>query len=178
MTEQRGQTAAAGSRVVVDLGCGNNKVEGAWGFDLRREPGVHVLSNVERGLPIRTDSVDVVFARHVIEHVRDLIGFMEELYRICRPGGAVEIDVPYYTSRGAFRDPTHVRFITEDTFQYFEPPTDYGIRTQFRIERITYDVRKPFRWFPAYVQKRCRRYLWNVVDNMHVTLRVVKGAGR
>ncbi len=167
-----------GSRVVVDLGCGNNKVEGAWGFDLRREPGVQVLSNIEHGLPIKTDSVDVVWARHVIEHVRDLIGFMEELSRICRPGGAVEIDVPYYTSRGAFRDPTHVRFIAEDTFEYFEPPTDYGIRTQFRIERITYDVRKPFRWFPAYVQKRCRRYLWNVVDNMHVTLRVVKGGER
>ena len=82
--------------------------------------------------------------------------------------------MPYYTSRGAFRDPTHVRYITEDTFQYFEPPTDYGIRTNFRIEGIRYDVRKPFRWFPSYFKKRCRRYLWNVVDNMYVTLRAIK----
>ncbi len=161
--------------VTIDLGCGGNKVAGAWGVDLRRQPGINLVADIERRLPLKSDSVDVVWMRHVIEHVRDLIGLMEEVCRICRPGGKVEIDVPYYTSRGAFRDPTHVRFITEDTFQYFEPPTDYGIRTQFRIERVSYEVRKPFRWLPAYLQKRCRRYLWNVVDNMHVTLRVDKG---
>ncbi len=160
--------------VVLDLGCGSNKVDGAWGFDCRRTTGIDVLADIERGLPVKSNSVDVVWVRHVLEHVRDLIGLMEELSRICRPGGRVEVVVPYYTSRGAFRDPTHVRYITEDTFQYFEPPTDYGIRTSFRIERIVYDVRKPFRWLPAYLQKRCRRYLWNVVDNMSVTLRVDK----
>lgn len=161
--------------VVIDLGCGSNKVADAWGFDCRPGPGVNVIANIEMGLPIRSDSVDVVWVRHVLEHVRDLIGLMEELSRICRSGGRVEIAVPYYTSRGAFRDPTHVRYMTEDTFQYFEPPTDYGIRTQFRIGRITYDMRKPFRWLPSYLQKRCRRYLWNVVDNMYVTLHVEKG---
>lgn len=165
------------SAVVLDLGCGPNKVRGAWGVDYRSVPGVDVVADIERGLPIRTSSIDAVWMRHVIEHVRDLIGVMEEVYRICRPGGTVDIDVPYYTSRGAFRDPTHVRYIAEDTFEYFEPPTDYGIKTRFRIERITYDVRKPFRWLPRYLQKRCRRYLWNVVDNMHVTLRVEKSAG-
>lgn len=168
------QEEGAGNAVVLDLGCGKNKVEGTWGVDVRREPGVQVLADIERQLPFKTSSVDVVWLRHVIEHVRDLVGLMEEISRICRPGGTVEIVVPYYTSRGAFRDPTHVRYITEDTFQYFEPPTDYGIRTHFRIQRIAYDVRKPFRWLPAYLQKRCRRYLWNVVDNMHVTLRVDK----
>lgn len=161
--------------VVLDLGCGRNKVPGTWGFDCRREPGIDVQADIEQGLPVRTNSVDVIWVRHVLEHVRDLIGLMEELSRVCRSGGKVEVVVPYYTSRGAFRDPTHVRYITEDTFQYFEPPTDYGIRTHFRIERISYDVRKPFCWLPAYFQKRCRRYLWNVVDNMYVTLRVEKG---
>ncbi|MFO0773135.1 MAG: class I SAM-dependent methyltransferase [Nitrospiraceae bacterium] len=160
--------------VVIDLGCGGNKVAGAWGFDARMVPGIDVVADIERPLPIRSDSVDVVWVRHVLEHVRELVALMEELSRICKSGGRVEVVVPYYTSRGAFRDPTHVRYITEDTFQYFEPPTDYGIRTQFRIERITYDVRKPFCWFPSYLQKRCRRYLWNVVDNMSVTLRVEK----
>ncbi|HRA95511.1 MAG TPA: hypothetical protein PLF68_01140, partial [Nitrospira sp.] len=69
---------------------------------------------------------------------------------------------------------THVRYLTEDTFQYFEAPTDYGIRTNFRIESVRYDTRKPFRFLPEYVRKRCRRHLWNVVENMYVTLRVEK----
>jgi len=137
-------------------------------------PGVDAVCNFERALPLKASSVDVVHLSHTVEHIRDLVRFMEEIYRICRPGAEVRVVVPYYTSRGAFRDPTHVRYITEDTFQYFEPPTPYGVGTDFRIEKIEYDVRKPFRYFPRYLQKRFRRYLWNVVDNMTVILRAVK----
>ena len=160
--------------VIVDLGCGPNKLSGSIGLDRRTGPGVDLVCDLERDLPLKTNSVDVVRMSHVIEHLQNLLPFMEEVYRVCRPGAEVRVVVPYYTSRGAFRDPTHVRFITEDTFQYFEPPTDYGVKTNFRIERIDYDMRKPFRYFPKYFQKRFRRYLWNVVDNMSVTLRAVK----
>src|SRR5678816_1954361 len=99
--------------VVVDLGCGPNKVPGAIGIDVRAVVGVNAVGDVEQALPLRTNSVDVVWLRHVMEHVHNLIGLMEEIYRVSRPGGAVEVVVPYYTSRGAFRDPTHVRYITE-----------------------------------------------------------------
>jgi SAM-dependent methyltransferase len=160
--------------VIVDLGCGHNKRQGAFGFDCRKQPGVDALCDIEVPLPLRNDSADIVHLSHVVEHVRDVLFFMEEVYRICKPGAEVHVAVPYYTSRGAFRDPTHVRYITEDTFQYFEQPTDYGVRTNFRIEAIRYDTRKPFRYLPEYLRKRCRRYLWNVVDNMYVTLRAVK----
>lgn len=160
--------------VMIDLGCGRNKLPNTFGFDCRLEPGVNTLCDIERPLPLKNDSVDLVQLSHVMEHMRDLIAFMEEVYRVCKPGAEVRVAVPYYTSRGAFRDPTHVRYITEDTFQYFEQPTDYGVRTNFRIEAIRYDMRRPFRHCPEYLQKRFRRYLWNVADNMYVTLRVVK----
>jgi SAM-dependent methyltransferase len=162
---------------VIDLGCGPHKRPGSFGFDRRAQPGVDVVCDIERPLPLKSHAVGQVHMSHIVEHVRDLIGLMEEVYRVCAPNAEVTVVAPYYTSRGAFRDPTHVRFITEDTFQYFEPPTDYGIRTDFRIERIDYDVRKPFRFLPRYLQKRCRRYFWNVVDNMTVRLRVRKEAG-
>jgi len=161
--------------VIVDIGCGAKKLNGAFGLDRRKEPGVNVICDFEHAVPLKTNSVDVVYMSHIMEHIRDLIPFLEEVYRVCHPGAEVRVIVPYYTSRGAFRDPTHVRFITEDTFQYFESPTDYGIKTNFRIEKIDFDMRKPFRYFPKYFQKRFRRYLWNVVDNMSVTLRAVKG---
>ena len=160
--------------MIIDLGCGTRKLKGAFGLDRRWEPGVNVICDLERELPLKTSSVDVVYLSHIVEHIRDLVQFMEGVYRVCSPGAEVRIVVPYYTSRGAFRDPTHVRFIAEDTFQYFVPPTDYGAKTNFSIEKIEYDVRKPFRYFPKYFQKRFRRYLWNVVDNMSVTLRAIK----
>lgn len=162
------------SPVIIDLGCGGNKRRDAFGFDCRKQPGVDALCDIERPLPLKNDSVDAVHLSHVVEHVRDLIAFMEEVYRVCKSGAEVHVAVPYYTSRGAFRDPTHVRYVTEDTFQYFEQPTDYGVNTNFRIDAIRYDMRKPFRYLPEYLRKRCRRYLWNVADNMYVTLRVLK----
>lgn len=160
--------------VAIDLGCGKNKQQGTLGFDCRKEPGVNVLCDIEQPLPLKNDCADVIHLSHVMEHIQNLIPFMEELYRACKAGAVVKIVVPYYTSRGAFRDPTHVRYIAEDTFQYFEHPTDYGIRTDFRIETISYEMRKPFRYLPEFVRKRCRRHLWNVVENMQVTLRVRK----
>lgn len=159
--------------VIIDMGCSSAKIDGALGFDRVAQPGVNVVCDFERQLPIRTSSVDGVHLSHIIEHIRNLIPFMEEVCRVCKAGAEVRVVAPYYTSRGAFRDPTHVRFIAEDTFQYFEPPTIRGPEKHFRIERIEYDYRKPFRFFPRYVQKRCRRYLWNVVDNLTVILRVV-----
>lgn len=105
--------------VVIDLGCGKHKRRDAFGFDCRKESGVNALWDIELPLPLKSNCADVVHLSHVVEHVRDLIPFMEEVYRVCKPGAEVHVTVPYNTSRGAFRDPTHVRYITEDTFQYF-----------------------------------------------------------
>ncbi len=160
--------------VTLDIGCGNNKMPGAIGLDKRACKGVNVISDFEQGLPFKTGCIKTVFLRHVIEHVDDLIQFMEELFRVCQKDAKIIIEAPYYSSRGAFRDPTHRHFISEDTFQYFEYPTDYGTNTNFKIESIRYDYRKPFRYFPEYIRKRFRRYFLNVVDNLYVTLRAVK----
>lgn len=160
--------------VILDLGCGSKKRAGAVGLDCRPGKGVDIVCDLERPLPLADEVADEVHAHHVLEHVRNLVQFMEEIYRVCRSGATLHVSGPYYTSRGAFRDPTHVRFLTEDTFQYFEVPTDYGIRTNFVMEQIEYEVRRPFRYLPSFLIKYCRRHLWNVVDSFWVILRAVK----
>ncbi len=130
--------------VVIDLGCGKSKRREAFGFDCRKELGVNALCDIERPLPLKSNCADVVHLSHVMEHVRNLIPFMEEVYRICKSGAEIQVTVPYYTSRGAFRDPTHVRYIAEDTFQYFEQPTDYGCRPIFASKLFTSIRANPF----------------------------------
>lgn len=75
--------------ITVDIGCGQNKRPGAVGIDCRPLPGVDLVCDFERGLPFRTDSVSAVYMFHVIEHVRDLMAFMEELYRVLEPDAKV-----------------------------------------------------------------------------------------
>lgn len=162
--------------VSLDIGCGANKHSGTLGVDRRRLPGVAVVCDFEQGLPFRDGSVTAVYLHHIVEHMRDLVAFMEDLYRICEPGAKVYVRTPYYASREAFVDPTHVRYITEATFEYFDDPNYYGLKTNFKIRSTYYKMRKPFKFFPAYFQKRCRRYLWNACIEMDLLLEAVKPA--
>lgn len=147
------------------------------GLDRRSIPGVDVVCDFERGLPFKENSVAAAYAIHSIEHMRDLMTCMEELYRVCAPGARVSIKTPYDTSRKAFVDPTHVRFMTEDSFDDFASPNYYGLKTNFRTVSIDYAMRKPFRYLPAYLKERCRRYLWNTCEEMLVVLEAVKAGG-
>ncbi len=45
-------------------------------------------------LPLAADSVDVVVSFQVIEHLRDIPGYLSELGRVTRPGGQVWIATP------------------------------------------------------------------------------------
>ena len=160
--------------VVLDIGCGPLKQIGTVGVDHRALPGVDVVCDFERGLPFKESSIAAAYSIHSIEHMRDLITFMVDLYRVCMPGAHVYIKTPYYASRKAFIDPTHVRFMTEESFEYFKSPNYYGLNTNFRTVMIEFGMRKPFKYLPAYFQKRCRRYFWNVCEEMTVILEAVK----
>lgn len=163
--------------IIIDLGAGPNKFPGSFGVDLNGRSGADLVCDLERPLPLQDNSVHGIHSAHVLEHIRNLVQLMEEIYRVCKHDATVVISVPYYTSRGAFTDPEHIRFYTEYTFQRFEPPT-YGINCNYKILSTEFDVVKSFRFYPKIVQKWARRYLWNVVDSITVTMKVVKDETR
>lgn len=103
----------------LDLGCGPAKLPGAIGMDIVRLSGVDVMGNIERGLPFKNDTFDVVYASNLLEHIRDLTGLMREIHRVLKTGGVLMAAIPYCLSFKAFQDPTHVRFFSLDTFEYF-----------------------------------------------------------
>lgn len=105
---------------ILDIGCGATKQqEGAIGVDLRPGPGVDVVCDLEQGLPFPEDDVDHVYAVHFLEHVRDLIGLMNEIHRVLKPDGVLHVLVPHHLSVNAVADPTHVRYFHPKTFKYF-----------------------------------------------------------
>jgi predicted SAM-dependent methyltransferase len=63
--------------LILDIGCGAHKQPGTIGIDRRPVPGVDVVCDFERGLPFRDGSVEAAYSIHSIEHMRDLISFME-----------------------------------------------------------------------------------------------------
>ena len=104
----------------LDLGCGQSKKQGFLGLDKIRMPGVDIVCDLENEkIPLNDDSVEEIHSMHFLEHTSDLVRVMEEMWRISKNGAKISISVPYFNSIGAFRDPTHKRFFTYDTFDYF-----------------------------------------------------------
>ena len=93
-------------------------------MDIAKIPQVDIVADVTRPLPFRDSSVDHVYASHLVEHMEDLMGFMGEVWRICKPGALVQFRFPHGTTPfGTWRDPTHRRGVYLDTFDYFDPNT-------------------------------------------------------
>ena len=69
---------------------------------------------------------DVIVAHHVVEHIADTAAFFNKSSEVLNPGGMIDIRVPtlpYF----AFVDPTHVKFIPDETFfRYFTKSSPAG----------------------------------------------------
>lgn len=124
---------------VLHLGCGHSKLPGAIGVDILAHPEVDVVHNLDRfAWPFAAQSVDVVFAHSVIEHIENIVALFDELARILKPGGRVILTVPHFRSADSFTDPTHKHFFTSQSLDYFVAGTGqlahYGYTKQSFIK--------------------------------------------
>ncbi|TFG65467.1 MAG: class I SAM-dependent methyltransferase [Gemmatimonadales bacterium] len=98
------------SEIRLDLGCGNNPKDGFTGIDVRDYGRTDiVVSDLRMTWKWEDDSVDEVYCSHFIEHLvaEDRIHFVNELYRVLKPGAKAEIIVPHWGSGRAYGDLTH-----------------------------------------------------------------------
>jgi SAM-dependent methyltransferase len=133
-------------KVLVDLGCGEEKVKFkdvvSIGLDKRRTPVVDVIADLEHGLPFKDESVDYIVLKHVLEHVQNFWKLIEEIYRISKPNCLIRVWVPYFRGVHAFTNPNHKRIFTIGSFHFIDarfrkildikgihvPPVDFKIQ--------------------------------------------------
>lgn len=105
----------------LNLGSGEDYLEGAVNVDLyaRRADVRHDLEVTP--YPFADDSFDLIRCMNVLEHLREPIRVMEELYRIGRHGARVVIRVPHFRSASLYEDITHQRGYAWRTLDHFTP---------------------------------------------------------
>ncbi|MEM4261469.1 MAG: methyltransferase domain-containing protein, partial [Candidatus Diapherotrites archaeon] len=54
-----------------------------------------LVHDLEKPFPFKSSSVDFILAKHVIEHLRNPIEFIEECWRILKLGGEIHIFSPH-----------------------------------------------------------------------------------
>ena len=116
----------------VDIGGG---IDGRTGYITIDQECGHINCDLNDGIPLPDNSVGVINASHVLEHLKDGFKSMSEIYRVLADGGWVFIDVPSTDGRGAFQDPTHVSFWNSNSFWYY---TDRSLARYIRNDKIRF----------------------------------------
>jgi hypothetical protein len=139
----------------LDLGCGDVPrnpffADELCGVDIRSNLACNVRSAdlVLEPIPFDDESFDYVTAFDFIEHLprtiymphrrHPFVELMNEAHRVLKPGGLFYSHTPAYPHGIAFRDPTHVNIITEETFPlYFDDSSRwasiYGFTGAFKV---------------------------------------------
>lgn len=129
----------------LDIGCGASKRPGYIGMDKLHLPDVDIIHDLDIfPYPFANDEIEEVWMDQVLEHMKEPMRVMEEIYRICRNGAKVTIGVPYFRSFYAFIDPTHKTFFGTNWFYYFDPEHQFCKKyrytnAKFRVDRIEFD---------------------------------------
>lgn len=132
----------------LNLGCGALIVPEFVNVDQYEGPGIDVVMDLDTfPWPWEDESVDEVLALDVYEHVDDPVGFVNEMWRVCRPGAKIRLRTTKWDTRQSFTDPTHKRWLTEESFDYWVPGTDFHARygagysggRHFTLDRVWQD---------------------------------------
>jgi len=108
--------------VKINVGCGFRKIEGFVNLDIDRRCNPDILCDITAGLPYKDGSLDYIYTSHCLEHMWNVEDVIKDFHRVLKPGGVLEITVPYYPGRCAVAGDGHVRFFTMETFSLYCNP--------------------------------------------------------
>ena len=167
----------------LDIGCGQSKTPGAVGIDILAAPGVDIVHDLNRlPWPLEANRFDTVICSHVLEHLMDLVGVLNEVHRISRPGARVKIITPHFSSLNSWEDPTHTRHFARRSFSFFDTQSKHCYTSQ-SMKTLAVELsfggglwdamgKLQYRCFPDLWEKHFS-FVWRA-RNLSVELEVVK----
>ena len=161
----------------VDLGCGNNKPQGAVGIDRLATSSADIIHDIDRdGIPLPDNSCIRISSSHFMEHVSKTQFVLEEIWRVGKPGAEVVIRVPYAQSQGGPCDPAHPK-----TFPEFWMRRCYWFREHFANLTMTFKYDEVLlEWarkaVPGAPDDVLRALYWNVCEEVTATAHICKPA--
>ncbi len=181
----------------VELGCGASKTQGYIGIDRFELPEVDIVADLNKGIPLEDDSVDIIYMCHSLEHLDDFVYIMAEIYRVCKDGALVNILAPYQNTDLNIANPYHKLPLNEHTFRFvakkdYTPlsPDEYSYSSAFNWALSRSDNSNPpfdmhcinfefyyteeYSNYPDELKRILRRSINNVCEQFYCNLVVVK----
>lgn len=147
----------------------------------KKQQEVIELSQFElnKPFPLKDSSQSKLTSTHVIQRVDDIIEYFNEVYRVLKPNGEIQLSIPYYTSSRAWQDPTHKRMIPEAFFVYLNKEwreknsIPYDIKCNFEVTNMNHAVTQEFVGKSQEAIQYAISHYWNVVSDLIVTLKKI-----
>lgn len=107
---------------VLNIGCGRNvyAAPNVVNTDLIKGPGVNLVIDLgkcaKKKLPFKDGEFDFIIANHVLEHIPDWWSCFQELARVLKTGGKLEVWIPPVSSDSSFTYRDHINRIGMESF--------------------------------------------------------------
>lgn len=94
---------------------------------IEKDLGIRAMPTTLEAAALPDASVDVVVMLHVIEHVPDPLGTLQEIFRVLKPGGHLVMETPRYDTmmfrllgkrERSLACPGHIYFFTTETLKH------------------------------------------------------------
>lgn len=144
----------------LELGCGYEKPEGAWGVDIAdTEAADQCFDLDEEEWPLPSNYFRHIRAMDVLEHLENPVNFLEEIHRVAEPGATVEIKAPHFTSADVGGDLTHKRGVSVTALDDFTADAQWEFLSNARFRFLDREIKfRPFRVQP-------HKYLGKLITN-------------
>lgn len=104
---------------------------------------VDIVMDIENEeLPYKENEVSQIIADNTLEHIGNLEFVLNECYRVLKKDGTLTGIVPVAGTSYDFRDPTHKRHFTIDTFSYFTGSAQWNKRKPSHPKYADYGFKK------------------------------------
>jgi predicted SAM-dependent methyltransferase len=90
------ESAEPSAPVRMNWGCGEHPEPGWINSDIKDGPGIDISCDIRDGFPLEEGSIDYIASIHALPEIplADLVGAMEELRRVLKPGGVLRLALP------------------------------------------------------------------------------------
>lgn len=133
--------------MIVELGSGTNpQSDSDICIDMHDYPSTDIVADLNEGIPLSDNFADTIYAYHVLEHLDKIPPVMKEIHRVLKPNGSLIGEVPHYTDKSAFTDPTHQQYFTTNSFDYWDSSTSYGSWNYFNYKFSIKYCKRKFRY--------------------------------
>jgi len=147
---------------------------------------VDVVFDLTKPWPFKENSIGMMRANHVLEHLSDPYTFFREAWKALVPNGNLMVVVPYGACSGQMGDVTHVRAWLPGSFLFLQPGYgdavfnpqhtnwNFPFSVDIMLRRVDIKMRRLVKWPFKRVGLRIMNHLWDAFNEVSTSLRALK----